>query len=205
MSTDAPSGIDSEIRRLICEDISRSGFFLWAESSPTFDSLNLNHPRILNRTSIANPQDSTELTNAYRERILNFVVGTGKFREYVFTCYLKDWLYGDTHSFYVSKEYNVAPPDAVSYKPGRFVFEDRGRDPLLSFDDLVLAEEPANVYTEPEFNIELYYLRVRKHMQPGNKMWCTLLCTYLHVRRFIFTFLSRYPQRRTMISILYAN
>lgn len=86
--------------------------------------------------------------------------------EYAFICLLKE-RNEDTSSrkritpIYVSKEYNVGLLPG-SYKPARFLF---GEYNIGLWNEIFLAEEPAKV--TPNGNIELEYLRLRKHRSVG--------------------------------------
>ena len=75
---------------------------------------------------------------------------------------------GHVREFYVSKEYNVSPV-LDYYKPGRFVV---GRISMAHVpfpsNNLILAEESATAFTDSSFDVELHYLRVRKHIRRGN-------------------------------------
>lgn len=98
--------------------------------------------------------------------------GNHDFKEYLFVCPFKDQSDGSILPFYVSKEYNVGSFGDEPYMPGRFIF------PTLvtlstytypkRFYTVILAEKPAIAFTKPNFNIEIYYLGIRKYIQPGN-------------------------------------
>ena len=84
-------------------------------------------------------------------------------REYVFVCPLENTRTQEVFPLYISKEYNVGPFGGW-YKPGRFLF--------VTPDEYkpVLAEEPATAYVGLGFNVELYYLQMRKYIQQGKNL-----------------------------------
>lgn len=53
------------------------------------------------------------------------------------------------------------------YKPGRFIFGRDFQNRKMEYDRALLAEEPAIAYEEKGFDVELYYLKIRKHVQLG--------------------------------------
>lgn len=92
------------------------------------------------------------------------------FKEYVFACLLRSIVNSEKlNIYYVSKEYNLMDGDEnESYRAGRFVIGFRGTDPLSVFHTYVLlAENPAEAFVKPTFNVELHYLQIRKYRRPG--------------------------------------
>jgi hypothetical protein len=91
--------------------------------------------------------------------------------EYVFVCLLEDTVLNDIVPLYVSKEYNVCGDE--SYAAGRFVFVKPAPVGLPShrYHYMLLAEESATAYTRSDFNVEQYYLEIRKYRQPGKVWW----------------------------------
>lgn len=92
-----------------------------------------------------------------------------KFKEYVFACVLRHAVapFG-LDVLYVSKEYNLSER---SYRAGRFVikFNYTRTLPYSVFNtNIFLAEEPAEAFAEPNFNVEVHYLRIREYRRPGN-------------------------------------
>lgn len=98
------------------------------------------------------------------------VIGSryAELEEYVIACPIKKLINGYVFPFYISKEYNVSPLDEL-YMPARFLFINFWTDMLNISNDfyLLLAEEPAIGHGDPDFNVELHYLQLRKHVQPG--------------------------------------
>lgn len=89
-----------------------------------------------------------------------------QFREYFFLCPTKDRFFHNTVLLHVSKEYNVCPfvePRML----GRFLLSNILPEQSNSLDSVVLAEEPGEAYVEPNFNVELHYLRIRKYVRQG--------------------------------------
>lgn len=88
------------------------------------------------------------------------------YEEWVFACPVIHWSNKDNIVlYYVSKAYNLnslgQPP-----KWGRFML---GRDfgNQDGYDRVMLAEEPAIARIDPDFNVELYYLRLRTRVRLG--------------------------------------
>ena len=66
--------------------------------------------------------------------------------------------------YYVSKEYNVMAGQIPALRiAGRFVFKP---EPLI-LDLVILAEEPAKVNESEDFDLEHYYLTLRRDRKPG--------------------------------------
>lgn len=86
--------------------------------------------------------------------------------EHVFVCLMRHRLTRDIRLHYVSKEYNVIVGGNASavYNAGRFVFE---ADESSRVRLIALAEEPAKVYVSADFNIERYYIEIRKVRERG--------------------------------------
>lgn len=173
LPSDPPSERDlsfsnAEIRRRICENIGNSGFFHWFNLVPVRIEKMIderNHERFWDIIRVYNSRlNLYEYTNEYKRMELN-VSDLYDVEEYVFVCPFQDAVDEDYEIFYyISKEYNVSP-SARWYKPGRFIFG--VSSPTIPIAYLILAEEPANVYTQPGFNIELHYLQRRNHVQTG--------------------------------------
>jgi len=87
--------------------------------------------------------------------------------EHVFVCLLLNWKNYDVVPFYVSKEYNLNLA-GEPFKSGRFVFARFLPGVQNSFNYIILAEEPVNAYTGPDFNVELHYLEKKKYYDLGN-------------------------------------
>ena len=80
-------------------------------------------------------------------------------REYVFVCLMKRESSNDSIPYYVSKVYNllnslrfIVLPKSESFEP---------------FTHIMLAEEPAKVFGNIDFNVELHYLELRKYHSPS--------------------------------------
>ena len=87
-------------------------------------------------------------------------------KEYVFTCLLADINDLDNiHPLYVAKAYNTRRGLHVH----RFLFPEKKEK---RFQRVMLAEQPAKVYTLPDFNVELHYLELRKLHEPGAHRVC---------------------------------
>ena len=73
---------------------------------------------------------------------------------------MKDSSNGRLFLFFISKEYNINSLDVVTYKAGRFVFAPLTHEPVFepTIDALLLAEEPAQAFTNENFQVESYYL-----------------------------------------------
>lgn len=113
--------------------------------------------------SATDSKGTFEYTNSYKQREFDVAEDSYNFKEFVFVCPLMDWSDSDIFPYYVSKEYNVALPGAP-YKPGRFLFGII-KPELKTY--VMLAEEPAAAFTKPGFNVEMYYLQIRRHAEPG--------------------------------------
>ena len=133
------------MRRRICEDFTESGIFQW-----------LAYDKISSIFVYANPYVKLEFEMSY----------LGRFSEYVFPCLVMDPFVRKFAALRISKEYNVGPSDKL-YMPGRFIFGDTIVGYPPSADHRLLAEQPAIAYTGSNFNVELHYLSLRKHIQPG--------------------------------------
>jgi len=182
-----PDFSDVMIRKHICQDIIVEEFFSllgwgWIFVDEYEIYVNRNDPQYKYIfQQIYTPLDpetlSFEYTNRYRERefhINNFT----RITDYVFICPMKDITprrYGFLIPYYVSKEYNVNPV-GQPHMPGRFIIFSKPVSRYLhSSYSMIFAEEPARVYTEPHFNVELYYLQIRRHTKPGKILHS--LCT----------------------------
>lgn len=176
--SDVPAGTDpatshAGVRRQICDDIICNGFFYRTRTDLALAReiySDLSHPTFsdVSHEIYTYTNNSMEYTNPYRPK--QFILPTFRFTEYVFFCPFKDTFDLDDDEeptgmhFFISKEYNVGP-FSNHYMPGRFLM---GSDPYNHDDIMVLlAEEPAVFYAEPGFNVELYYLRIRKYIRPG--------------------------------------
>lgn len=166
-------------RRIICEDIFGSGMFFGFAINRNEMYKELSQPRhvdlfrriySLTEKPFKRLLRLYEYTNAYSfqkleapntsaDRHLSFYsVG-----EYVFICPVRGKNSNDITFYYVSKEYNVL--NAGEYTAGRFIF---GSDKALpKLEIMKLAEEPARIYVEENFNIEHHYLEIRSRHQPG--------------------------------------
>lgn len=181
-STDTPPVTEqANMRKRICARITGSGFFRSLDLV-SMSNRSIRRRRSLPRFSFIFHQmfspilgDSFEYTNPYQQRNLRVNVnGFLRFKEYVFVCPMRNTQSNAVYGFYVSKEYNLSS-GGESYKPGRFIVGDctlRFPFPTIS---LILAEEPAKAYTEPDFNVELHYLRMRKYIQPGKLLFTIVL------------------------------
>lgn len=170
-----PAFLDAQTRRQICEDLYHSKFFVYSHIEAKKSDLSIPmFSHIFQQIYTINSENYAEYSNPYR--LLEFKFDeSDSFKEWVFLCPLKDWhLWGMhfgnisyIHSYYVSKEYHVAPYNKP-YKPGRFIIG--SRLPLLQdpkYNVMILAEEPARANLETDFSVELHYLRLRKHIRPG--------------------------------------
>lgn len=91
------------------------------------------------------------------------------FKEYVFVCVVgkRYWSSRTAVPVYISKEYNVGIEHGP-YMAGRFVIGKFSLGYLYpNHNKILLAEQAAIAHTEPEFDTELHYLRIRKYVQPG--------------------------------------
>ena len=115
--------------------------------------------------SYKDPGRDHEYNNPYKlkEFIFNDSVSL---KEHVFLCPLKKG-YDDEIIIphHVSKEYNVGP-FAEPYMAGRFILSIILPQHSNSYN-VFLAEEPATALMESDLNVELYYLHMRKYIQPG--------------------------------------
>lgn len=114
-------------------------------------------------------ENSAEYANPYRQRQFDFDDdnhNSSTFKEWVILCPVK-FQGADISPYYISKEYHVAPY-SKPYKPGRFLIgSSLLAAPNQKYDTVILAEEPATPYSKSGLNIELFYLRMRKHIFPG--------------------------------------
>lgn len=109
---------------------------------------------------------SYEYSNPYEQ--MEFRVTTSHyFKEYVFVCPFRNSGSSSNRAiipYYVSKEYDVGP-FGEPYMPGRFIFGNLVPKHPNSLFYMILAEEPASTFTDTNFNVELYYLQIRKYIQ----------------------------------------
>ena len=89
--------------------------------------------------------------------------------EYVFICVVTR-NHEEARVLYVSKEYRYSIIDVEENLSNeeiavRFVFYSPYHGDLLRV--IAIAEEPAQAYIDPNFNVEIYYLEIRKCHQPG--------------------------------------
>ena len=188
LSTQDPALTDSRIRKKICRDITKSGFFYWDILKPVKMKKifrKLQQPRYTNifnqiytRT---NPADQVqrllhlhvyEYTNEYKRwqfhaiNSIDFATSTRTISttEYAFICLMQDSR-NNIKTYYVSKEYNLYGDGA--YVAGRFLFRKSRMQAPPNHYQILLAEEPAVVIHRYNFNVELYYLGIRKYRQPG--------------------------------------
>lgn len=130
-------------------------------------------------------QDSPVYTNEYG--LLEFSLGNNEdsptyiLKEYVFVCLSRNSVSGDIMPFYVSKEYNVGSLERF-YKPGRFVFTDFVLEQPPTYNYILLAEEPADAYIPPGFNVELYFLQIKQYIIQSSKTWKIHYSKYKHVK-----------------------
>ena len=156
-----PAASDAALRTQICEDIFYSGFF-----SANFILCDLNDSNILHEIrNSTNLVDSSAYTNSFVERTFNHL-NSHVFSEYTFLCPLKNWSNNRKYVFYVSREYNVSSFKEL-FKPGRFIHGTNLQGFLPVSHVLILAEEPMCTYMEPNFDLELQYLQMRKYIEPG--------------------------------------
>jgi hypothetical protein len=167
----------AQVRQRVCEDVTNSGFFGRRDMIPIDIRkvrLDWNHPRYRNIFfKIFNATDSGnfyEYFNPYIEREFKMKMSPGHYvravvTEHVFVCPVKSLLTNDTILFYVSKEYNLRPSGEPN-KPGRFVFGNFVSGSLPKHT-LMLADVPADVYVEGNFDVESHYLGMRKYIEPG--------------------------------------
>lgn len=172
-----PATTDAFTRLQICEDISNIGIFAYEEKIPVdkkeiFTELKQpQYAEIFNR--IYNSTDLQKYSNPYTQqefRIFQYfprhlhVEPAPIFRkDYVFICLLKREGTDKIVPFYVSKPYDLHRGFSVH----RFVFSMSS-----SSQDIMLAERSADVYVKSDFNVELHYLELRKHHEPG--IWIVL-------------------------------
>ena len=107
----------------------------------------------------------------YKERL--YVSGY-PVTDHVTVCLGEKRYSGDPVIFYVTKEYNLrGDMDLFGFllglharSPGRFVFK-----PMeLGFPLVALAEQPAEAYTGPDFNVEMQYIQKRQRNSSGKSM-----------------------------------
>lgn len=172
-SSQDPVILEASNQESICEDIAGSGFFHWWRLIPVDKEeihRNRYHPKYSEvfyqiYTPGSSP-DSYEYNNSLRPYEFLLMGSLHYMTEHVFLCPLKSLLNKDIMLFFVSKEYDVSPFDGY-VMPGRFVFADFTPGHPSIHNYIILAEEPARAYVEPNFNVEIHYLRMRKHVQPG--------------------------------------
>jgi hypothetical protein len=225
-----PALSDARIRKHICKDITGSGFFKAENMEPVKMSKVLSELRSPRYTDIfrriytsgaprqnaivnllypymySNPYSVLEFSVDGVQRGL---VAEIRFREHVFACIVRNRYSRDLLAYYVSKEYNVLNN---SYMPGRFVFRKNDDDhpsyARIIFSAIALAEEPATIYQRPNYNLELHYLRIRKHRRPG-KISDNYIYTFTEIYavqyRFLYFFAHFPPQQKTIVSILCVN
>ena len=131
----------------------------WTEGrnlSPLENALNLHRPSYINSFARMNFDIIT------LNRRGNFA--SIRTNEYVFVCLLKCKYTKRLVTHYVSKEYNLFNNP---YKAGRFIFEIQDINRILNTSFVDLAEEPAEIHEGSNFNIELYYLEIRKYRRHG--------------------------------------
>lgn len=166
-SIDDPVFSDPTARDRICKDIVSNGIFLKMQLT----ACNLKDWYF---HDIFSPYIHHS-AQQYSRRQFRFMVpiSSHPFYEYVFPCLVKYSRDSTIVPFYISKEYNVAPDAILSSwrKPGRFVLgnfvpTDEGHYFHEDFY-VMLAEESAYLYVGHNFNIEMYYLNIRKYVQPG--------------------------------------
>lgn len=169
-----PATSDAQTRERICQDISGSGFFDIWKLIPV-DKRTILRNQYANQSysdivhQIYNP--TYEYTNEYKEYVFRTLPNWYYTREFVFFCPLKNSSNNQLITFYVSKEYNVGISE-IHQKSGRFIFgnfEPATGQMSQNREYVILAEEPAKVYKEPGFNVELHYLRIRKFIELGRK------------------------------------
>ena len=181
---------DSGERQKICEDITRSGFFSWDFMKPVKMKKifrKLQQPRYTNifnqiytRTRsedqvqrLLHPHIN-EYTNAYKRwqfhaiDSIEFATSTQTVStiEHAFICLMKDSR-GNIIPYYVSKEYNLYGEGEGVHVPGRFLFRKPRIQTPPNHYQILLAEKPAVGIEKHNFNVELYYLGIRKYRQPG--------------------------------------
>ena len=165
LRTDLAEG-NAGIRRRICDDIICNKYFY----RTSFELLqagviyrDLKHPRFMDVFQLVH-NSANVYANSYRP--LGFIMDDINFQEYVFYCPFRDLDDEEsTYHFHISKEYNVGP-FSEPYMPGRFLIGHSEAEKLDEID-LLLAEEPAKAYTKQGFDIELFYLQLRKYIGPG--------------------------------------
>lgn len=171
-----PTKSDAGFRERICEVITSSRFFcMWHLVPIDTKELwsNRNHPEysevFKQIYSPASLENSYNYQNSYREETFQLAKSQHPFMEHVFICPIKDSSNEFIRPLYVSKEYNVGPFGEHLYKPGRFLFGNFTPNHSHPYVNVMLVENPAIVFTEPNFNVEIYYLQMRKNTKPGMK------------------------------------
>lgn len=172
---------DPQIRRRICEDISYSSFVRVLKLVP-IDIAELHDSqsnwmcaRVFEETYTLT--DERQYINPYRLMAFTTLFPLQYFREQVFVCTLIDRLRNRIHPFYVSKEYNISL-SKQHFTPGRFIFGSLLPATSWPYTDILLAEQPVKPRTEPDFNVEMHYLRIRKFV-PMCKKFPYFLISFL--------------------------
>lgn len=166
-----PATMNASMRQQICDDIANSGIFhllnfVPVDTKKIFNKRNNpTYSAMFHRLYIST-NGSYKYENQYTRQTLRVSVDLYEFEEYLFVCPLKS-LYGrDIIPFYISKEYDVSSLDE-HYMPARFVFKRFLPGHPNAHYYTLLAEQPANVHAEPDFNVEIHYLQMRKYIEPG--------------------------------------
>lgn len=180
-SASDPAFADVSIRNRICKDVTRSRYFRTNLMKPVntnsvynelkqekyahiFHLLGFHPTKSKNPiTRLLYPRKYTNAFSFQKFDIHSDHSETIQIEEYVFVCLLRSVLSNDLVPVYVSKEYNVL---GEPYKAGRFLFGNLGFHRHQAIRTL-LAENPASVREKSDFNIELYYLRIRANRRPG--------------------------------------
>lgn len=174
---DPPSKLDSSTkdsltRLRLCEDLSNNGVFkVLGYNAPDMKSTDLytkleqpENWRIFYDLYTRNSSDKYEYTNSFSLQKFAFLIDIIDglhtiqvpldIEEYVFVCLFEEQNSKNVIPFYVSKAYNLL-------HDRRFLF-------LNHNVPLMLAEKSAEAYINQNFNVELHYLELRKHHEPGN-------------------------------------
>lgn len=85
--------------------------------------------------------------------------------EFVFVCPLKMKNYDTIVPLYVTKTYG--PPSGIHSHRFAFMRWYDSKELYKVIDEIFLVEGSAETYVRPDFNVEMQYLELRKHHEPG--------------------------------------
>lgn len=175
---------DPETRKKICRELSNSLYFRKLQRDP----VNMNKGRTIrklrqkkkyreifneiyeespNRRTCFTSRPKYNYVNPYRLQTVRVDTRNQSIitrQEHAFVCLLKTRKTKIFVPYYVSKEYNVMAGQISALRiAGRFVF----KPPPAHIQLVMLAEEPAQVNESEDFDLEHYYLTLRRDRLPG--------------------------------------